>query len=271
MVGVGACVTGFATNRRQTVSHMQPQSAENHRYKRCCKVRLSLPRTYIHTYVCHHGKYSRVVNSVPCKELYIQCTSTNAVSCWTKVEECFQERETSNVYLISLPSCLTAPLVASSCQCCPSSHPSHHLLAPGLCQLGQTVRGTPQSQSRERIIKTKEYTYNTKSIHTYVHTCQMCHYKYRMFVDTCTQPHTRSQMHTHAHRVPAHLVIAGLPWPADWVFATSLEWPWCDDCFGRLPAKILQQQGGMICSLVYLCAPSFSSPLLVSDLDCMLL
>ena len=76
-----------------------------------------------------------------------------------------QKWKSANVYLISLPSCLTAPLVASSCQCCPSSHPSHHLLAPGLCQLGQTRQGTPQSQSSERIIKTKGYTV---PIHSYV-------------------------------------------------------------------------------------------------------
>ena len=189
---MGACVTGFATNRRQSVSGMQPQSAENHKY--------------VCMYVClHHGKYPNVLNPVPCKELgfinwAIQCTSTNAAFCQTKVEEC-----QCILYLISLPSCLTAPLVASSCQCCPSSHPSHHLLAPGLCQLEQTRQGTPQSQSSERVIKTKGYT---MPIHSYVCTyVSMCHYKYRMFVDT--------QLHyAHVHRYSQSTSSLGYCWTA---------------------------------------------------------
>ena len=174
---------------------MQPQSAENHKY--------------VCTYVCfHHEKYPSVLNPVPCKELgfinwAIQCASTNAAFCQTKVEEC-----QCILYLISLPSCLTAPLVASSCQCCPSSHPSHHLLAPGLYQLGQTRQGTLQSQSSERIIKTKGYTMPNPSIH--MHVCVKC-------VTTSigcswTLNHTmHTHTPTHAHRVPAHLAIAGPP------------------------------------------------------------
>ena len=191
---MGACVTGFATNRRQAVSGMQPQSAENHKY--------------VCMYVClHHGKYASVLNPVGCKELgfinwVIQYTSTSAAFCQTKVEECTHFRcipDFSSKLSNRSPRCIILsmlPLITSITSfTCPWTLPIRT----------NTARHTTESEQWKNY-KDKRI-YHAKSSHTYARMCQMCHYKYRMFVDT--QPH-----YTHAHRYSQSTSSLGYCWTA---------------------------------------------------------